>query len=547
MNNVRLLLWATFGAALWFTYRAWTIQYPPTPAPTTPTAGEAIAEGGMAGAGDLPQLTQPGAEMPQALPPVNQSPEPGRPIQVRTDVFDAVIDAEGGDLVRVDLLEYPLEKGFDTPVRLLDFAGTDRWIFQTGVRGTSGDPEPNHLNAFSAARRDFALGGADDELTVTLDWESSGPLQARKVYTFHRGSYAVDLDITVENTGDMPWSGAAYARILRRHNPVGRSFTSVDSYSFTGPVLYDGDQFEKLDVDDLLDAPVSQSLAGGWQASIQHHFLVAAVPPAAEEIHYEASARGDEYLLTALTNLAAVAPGESRTFPFTLFVGPKLQEQLAAAGPRLELTVDYGIFTFLALPLFWVLDKIHGFVGNWGWAIVITTFLIKLLFYKLTEISGRSMAKMRKLQPRMKALQETYKDNREQLSQHMMQLYKREKVNPAAGCLPIVIQMPFFFAFYWVLIESVELRQAPFMLWIVDLSSRDPLFLLPLLMGAAMLVQTRLNPAPPDPVQARVMQIMPIVFTAFFAFFPAGLVLYWLTNTGLSILQQWWINKLIAD
>ena len=547
MDNVRLLLWATFGVVLWFTYREWTIQYPPEPMPAAPSAGETFFEGAPAGADELPQLNQPGAQAPQALPPVSQTAEPGRPVQVRTDVLHAVIDAQGGDLVRVDLLEYPLEKGTVDPVRLLDFAGSDRWVYQTGLRGTSGDPEPNHLGAFSAGSSDYVLRDAEDELTVTLDWMSSGPLLAEKVFTFHRGGYAVDLEIIVENTGDVPWNGAAYAQLLRRHNPVGRSFTSVDSYSFTGPVLYDGDQFEKLDVDDLLGSPISQSLAGGWLASIQHHFLAAAVPPPAEEIHYQASARGDEYLLRALTDLTEIAPGERRSFPFTLFVGPKLQQQLAEAGPRLELTVDYGIFTFLALPLFWVLNKIYGFVGNWGWSIVLTTLLIKLLFYKLTEISGRSMAKMRKLQPRMKALQETYKDNREQLSQHMMELYKREKVNPAAGCLPIIIQMPFFFAFYWVLIESVELRQAPFMLWINDLSSRDPLFLLPLFMGAAMLLQTRLNPAPPDPVQARVMQIMPIVFTGFFAFFPAGLVLYWLTNTGLSILQQWWINRLIGD
>ena len=333
MDNVRLLLWGAFGAALWFTYRAWTIQYPPEPMPAAPTAEETFSEGAPAGADELPPLNQPGTRTPQALPPVSQTAEPGRPIQVRTDVLDAVIDAQGGDLVRVDLLEYPLEKGADTPVRLLDFAGTDRWVYQTGLRGTSGGPEPNHLAAFSAADREYVLGSPDDELTVTLNWESSGPLRASKTYTFRRGQYGVDLDIVVENAGDVPWSGAAYAQLLRRHNPVGRSFVSVDSYSFTGPVLYDGDQFEKLDVDDLLDAPVTQSLAGGWHASIQHHFLAAAVPPPAEEIHYQAAARGEEYLLTALTNLTEIAPGERRSFPFTLFVGPKLQEQLAEAGP----------------------------------------------------------------------------------------------------------------------------------------------------------------------------------------------------------------------
>ena len=411
----------------------------------------------------------------------------------------------------------------------------------------SGGSEPNHLGEFSAQRMEYALGDGADELSVTLDWEDVGPLRARKVYTFRRGQYAVGLSIILENPTDEVWQGAAYARIVRHHTPVERSFTSVDSYSFRGPVLYDGDEYEKLDVEDLIEEPVSQKLAGGWMAAIQHHFLAAVVPPPADEYQYQAATLGDEFLLTGVSNIVEVPAGGQIEFPFTLFVGPKLQAQLTAAGPELELTVDYGMLTILAQPLFWGLERIHRLVGNWGWAIIIITFLIKLVFYKLTETSGRSMAKMRKLQPRMKALQETYKDKREELSRHMMELYKREKVNPAAGCLPILIQMPFFFAFYWVLIETVEIRQAPFMLWIDDLSSRDPFFVLPLLMGAAMLIQTRLNPAPPDPVQAKVMQIMPIVFTGFFAFFPAGLVLYWLTNTTLSILQQWRINKVIAD
>ena len=243
-----------------------------------------------------------------------------------------------------------------------------------------------------------------------------------------------------------------------------------------------------------------------------------------------------------------VAAGSELSYPLKLFVGPKLQAQLSAAAPEreLRLTVDYGMLTVLSYPLFLILDFIHGYVQNWGLAIILTTFLIKLVFYKLTATSGRSMAKMRNLAPRMKALQEKHKDDRQALSQAMMELYKREKVNPAAGCLPILIQMPFFFAFYWVLIESVEMRQAPFALWITDLSVRDPFFILPLLMGGAMLFQMRLNPAPPDPVQARVMQIMPIAFTAMFAFFPAGLVLYWLTNTVVSIAQQWRINQLVA-
>jgi YidC/Oxa1 family membrane protein insertase len=270
------------------------------------------------------------------------------------------------------------------------------------------------------------------------------------------------------------------------------------------------------------------------------------VPPAADEFRYDASTRGPEFVLSAIgpvTEASATMPVRTT---FTLFVGPKLQRQLQAIGEELDLTVDYGRLTILAQPLFWLLSHVELWVNNWGWAIIIVTMLIKLTFYKLTATSGRSMAKMRRLAPRMKAMQERYKDDRQGLSQAMMELYKREKVNPAAGCLPIVIQMPFFFAFYWVLIESVEMRQAPFMLWINDLSARDPYFVLPVLMGAAMFFQTRLSPAPPDPMQARVMQFMPIVFTGMFLMFPSGLVLYWLTNTLLSMLQQWRINKVVA-
>jgi len=546
MDSTRILLWATFSLLLWFTYTAWVTQNPaPVQQPSAQITGtEQLPVPPAPTSDELPQLSEP----PELATPVDSAAVAlARPIRIQTDVFHALIDGQGGDLVQVELPGYPVDKESTIPIRLLDYPQQERWVFQTGLRSVSGGSEPNHLAEFSAQRMEYALGDGADELSVTLDWEDVGPLRARKVYTFRRGQYAVGLSIILENPTDEVWQGAAYARIVRHHTPVERSFTSVDSYSFRGPVLYDGDEYEKLDVEDLIEEPVSQKLAGGWMAAIQHHFLAAVVPPPADEYQYQAATLGDEFLLTGVSNIVEVPAGGQIEFPFTLFVGPKLQAQLTAAGPELELTVDYGMLTILAQPLFWGLERIHRLVGNWGWAIIIITFLIKLVFYKLTETSGRSMAKMRKLQPRMKALQETYKDKREELSRHMMELYKREKVNPAAGCLPILIQMPFFFAFYWVLIETVEIRQAPFMLWIDDLSSRDPFFVLPLLMGAAMLIQTRLNPAPPDPVQAKVMQIMPIVFTGFFAFFPAGLVLYWLTNTTLSILQQWRINKVIAD
>jgi YidC/Oxa1 family membrane protein insertase len=311
-------------------------------------------------------------------------------------------------------------------------------------------------------------------------------------------------------------------------------------------VLYNGAKQQKLDFQKITTTPVTQSVKGGWFAAIQHHFLAAAVPPPGDDVRYTASTRDQVFVLSALGTVVESTAAMPLNYTFKLFVGPKLQDQLKAIGERLDLTVDYGYLTTLAAPMFWLLSFVERWVGNWGWAIIIVTLMIKLAFYKLTAMSNRSMAKMRRLAPRIKAMQETYKDDRPALSQKMMELYKREKVNPAAGCLPLVIQMPFFFSFYWVLIESVEMRQAPFMLWINDLSSRDPYFVVPLLMGVAMYVQSRLSPAPPDPMQARVMQIMPVVFSAMFMLFPAGLVLYWLTNTLLSILQQWRINTVVA-
>ena len=320
----------------------------------------------------------------------------------------------------------------------------------------------------------------------------------------------------------------------------------VDSYSFDGPIIYDGEKSDKLDRDDLIDdGPYTLSTDNGWFGASQHHFVSAVVPEAGTSQRYRVSVRGTVATANAIGPAVVVEPGATKIFTTTLFVGPKLQDQLGEIHERLTLTVDYGWLTILSDPLFWLLSKAYGIFGNWGVAIIAVTILIKLLFYKLTESSGRSMAKMRNLQPRLKALQDRYKDDRQALSQAMMDLYKREKVNPAAGCLPILIQMPFFLAFYWVLLESVEMRQAPFALWITDLSSRDPFFILPLIMGAAMFFQQKLNPQVGDPVQMRVMQIMPIIFTAFFAFFPSGLVLYWVTNTVLSIAQQWKINRVV--
>jgi YidC/Oxa1 family membrane protein insertase len=321
---------------------------------------------------------------------------------------------------------------------------------------------------------------------------------------------------------------------------------NVETYAYHGPALYDGKKYRKLDTADRDDSHLSVTVTNGWIAALEHHFVTAIVPPKDEPYHFTLTAAGDQFRLAAEGPAHTVAPGGSAKFGTDIFVGPKLQRQLKATGPDLARVTDYGLLYVLAQPLFTVLDAVDSFFGNWGVAIILVTFLLKLAFYPLSEASGRSMAKMKQLQPRIKNLQETYKDDAEKRGRAMMELYQREKINPIAGCLPIIIQIPVFLAFYWVLLESVEMRQAPFAFWIHDLSSRDPLFVLPAIMAAAMFTQYKLNPAPPDPVQAKVFMFMPLVMSFMFAFFPAGLVLYWVTNTVLSIAQQWNINRRIA-
>jgi YidC/Oxa1 family membrane protein insertase len=553
MDNQRLLVWATFGMLLWFTYQTWMQDYGPKPLPAAPQGETVQAPDAAVPAEDqlsLPELGSVGGdeEEPGALLPGDESAATEGPaglITVRTDVLELQISTRGGTLVRATVLDYPIHK--DEPDKLVQLLSAERsnlGLIRTGLRSATG-ASADQDTLFSSPRREYALGDAE-ELAVPLTWTDESGVTIEKTFHFTRGSYAIDVEQTLVNNSGQPWRGDQYTQLLRRSKGIDRSMFDVDSYSFDGPQTYNGDKAEKLQQDDLREkGPVEFSTPDGWVAAIQHHFLSAVVPEAGSPHVYRVELKNDTMIASVVGAKRTVEPGASGTFSRQLFVGPKIQSQLEKLHERLKLTVDYGWLTILSQPMFWLLGVIHDYVGNWGVSIILVTVLIKLVFYKMTETSGRSMAKMRNLQPRIKALQERYKDDRQQLSQQMMDLYKREKVNPAAGCLPILVQMPFFLAFYWVLIESVEMRQAPFALWITDLSTRDPYFILPLIMGAAMLLQQKLNPAPADPVQARVMQIMPIMFTGFFAFFPSGLVLYWATNTVLSIAQQWKINKVV--
>ena len=552
MDNQRLLVWAAFGLLSWLTYQQWMVDYgPKTGEPVVSGSEETLSP--IIDDDELPALPEASTDSiaPELAPELAEegvSETVAGLIRVSTDVFELEIDTRGGTIRQATLKNYPVAKDQpDTLIKLLSPEPADLGLIQSGLRARGEGPEANHLATFSSSRRDYEFNG-DDVLVVPLSWSDGQGLTVTKQYRFARGSYVIGLQHKVVNASDSEWRGAAYAQIRRRSHEIERSMFNVDTYSFDGPVIYDGEKSEKVKRDDLIsDGPLDLTAPGGWVASIQHHFLSAIVPPQGAQNVFRIAQHGEIAVSSTIGTEARVAPGGEATFETTLFVGPKLQDQLEDVSESLKLTVDYGWLTILSQPLFWLLSKVHTVVQNWGWAIIFVTILIKLAFYKLTQASGRSMAKMRTIQPRMKALQERYKDDKQQLSQAMMELYKREKVNPAAGCLPILIQMPFFLAFYWVLLESVEMRQAPFALWITDLSSRDPYFILPIIMGAAMLLQTKLNPAPADPVQAKVMQVMPIVFTGFFAFFPSGLVLYWVTNTILSIAQQWRINSVVEQ
>ena len=552
MDNQRLIVWVAFGLLAFMTYQQWLKDYSPQPQAESGTQATEEAPA----TGSLPALPSAADEEIPTLPAATDSvPAVGEPqaapatlITVETDVLSLAINPRGGRLEKAFLKNYPVTKDRpDELVQLLSADANDLATLQAGLI-TAGANGGDYFNAtLTSEQMRYDMGGAE-QLEVVLRWDNGAGVAVDKVIALTKGSYRIDVQHVVRNNSEATWSAADYTLLKRSALPQERSMFDVDTYSFDGPIIFNGSNSEKLDRDDLLDAPVSLRAQNGWVAGIQHHFLRAIVPPTDTNYTLGVEIKNNISTASALSAAAvAVQPGTEHIFTNTLFVGPKLQSQLADVSSSLKLTVDYGFLTILSNPLFWLLSKIFEYVANWGVAIILVTVIIKILFYKLTEKSGRSMAKMRELQPRLKAIQERYADDKPAQSQAMMDLYKREKVNPAAGCLPILIQMPFFLAFYWVLLESVEMRQAPFALWITDLSSKDPYFILPLIMGAAMLFQQKLNPAPTDPVQAKVMQIMPIMFTVFFAFFPSGLVLYWVTNTVLSIAQQWHVNKVVEE
>ena len=556
-DTQRVFLVVALGLVVLMLWTAWQQDYGARPAPSPAAEAPAAAPGtaqepSPPAAEDLPELPatarlaepQAGA-MPQLTEPVG-----GTKIEVYTDVYEIQIDTQGGIIHSVRLLDYPVaverpEEPFllinaDSPVESSQVQG--------GVVSRAGPEAPNHTTDYRSPGHSYRLQEGQEELRVPLYWDGGAGLRVEKTLVFRRGSYLIDVLYQVHNDGDVPWQGRAYAQLQRAYSPpaggfLGSLFTQP-VYSYTGAVLSSpDDRYTKYSFEDMRERRLERDIKDGWIAYLQHYFISALLPQDAEREYYYYSLVPGNGLYTAGSMAPGVrlAPGETAQTGHRVYLGPKIQDTLSELAPKLELTVDYGWLWPISKFLFFLLSWLHGLTGNWGIAIILLTALVKLAFYHLSAKSYRSMAHMRKLQPNLQNIRDRYKDDKAGMQQAMMKLYREEKFNPFSGCLPILVQIPVFIALYWVLLESVELRQADFMLWLNDLSSRDPYFVLPLLMGITMYVQQRLSPQSPDPMQRRIMTIFPPLFTVIVAFFPAGLVLYWLVNNLLSIAQQWLI------
>ena len=568
----RTLLWVVFSMSLFLIWDAWQ-KNNGHPSLFSPTPAKPVATGAPANpSGSVPSPAAIGAAAPDGAASAAATSMASETVVITTDLVKATLDSRGGTLVRLELLKEmegfepawygPFIALFDSDAKatatarprqnvvLFDRSEHRVYVAQTGVIGIPG--APNHLSVMSVLPGERTLKDGTSDLSIAFESPEQGGVKLVKTYTFHRGQYAIDVNHELRNVGSAPLaSPQVYLQLLRDSETVGgNSFYST----FTGPAVYnDKSKFHKIEFKDIDKGSTSfdKTADSGWIAMVQHYFAAAWIhnEPGPREFAARAldpSVTGFNrrtYEIAEVFTLPSIAPGAQQSFKSVLFAGPQEEDKLKTITPGLELVKDYGVFKIIAEPLFWLLTQLHKILGNWGWAIVGLVVLLKIAFYWLNAKAYSSMAKMKAINPKVMELRERLKDKPQQMQQEMMRIYREEKVNPLGGCLPIVVQMPFFIALYWVLLSSVEMRHTPWIGWITDLSARDPFFILPLLMTLSSLLQTWLNPTPPDPVQARMMWIMPLVFSVMFFFFPAGLVLYWLTNNILSIAQQYIINK----
>lgn len=537
MDTQRLILFIVFSFSLLMLWENWQKHDQPVAAVSTQTQTTST------GVAPVPTLGQ--QQVAPVSTPVASAPGlvNGPRAVVTTDVLRAEIDPNGGDLRSLDLTRYEDAVDKKKTMRLLEQAPGHEYIAQSGLIGKD---LPTHKTLFQLTPGNYTLAPGQDKVQVPMTWvDPATGLKVTKTYTFHRDSYEIEVGYQISNPSKLAIPVYAYFQFVRGDKaPEGESHFI---HTYTGPALYtEQSKFKKIEFKqiDKGEHDYPRYSDDGWIGMVQHHFVSAWLPKNGPKREFYTKPAGDGlYSAGVIMPEGSVQPGANLSFSTPLYAGPQIQKTLTALAPGLDYVVDYGMLTPIAAPIFWTLQKIHHYVGNWGWSIVILTILIKLMFFPLSAKSYKSMALMRGLAPRLQRLKEQYGDDRQKLHQAMMELYKTEKINPLGGCLPVVVQIPVFISLYWTLLGSVEMRQAPFILWIHDLSAPDPYYVLPIIMGITMLVQTRLNPTPPDPIQAKVMMIMPVAFSIFFFFFPAGLVLYWLVNNLISISQQWYITR----
>jgi YidC/Oxa1 family membrane protein insertase len=540
MDNRRLILLLVFSFSLIMLWDAWQRQSLPKSAAVATQTAAAPSASAPAGVVPTPTLAAAGAgAAPTAVPVTATAVLPGAATaKIKTDLYVADISSQGGDITRLELVRHPATEDKSKHFVLFDNGERNIYLAQSGVIG---EGLPNHKTEWKLPVGDQVLKDGEKQLEVRLEASTASGGKVVKTYVFHRGSYQIDVRHEGVTAG-----AHAYYQMTRDGKPAEQQGSSMmmGVTTFTGPAVYtDAEKYQKVEFADILKnkAKFAQKADNGWVAMVQHYFVSAWLPGASTAREFYMRKVGED-LYSAGVILPVGADGKSTV---SLYAGPQEQNNLEKIAPGLDLVVDYGWLTVIAAPLFWVLGAIHKLVGNWGWAIIGLTLLLKLAFFPLSAASYKSMAKMRVLTPKLVKLKEAYGDDKQRLNQEMMAMYKREKVNPLGGCLPVLVQIPVFIALYWVLLGTVEMRNAPWLGWITDLSVKDPYYVLPLIMGATMFIQTKLNPTPPDPIQAKVMLFMPIMFTGMFLFFPAGLVLYWTVNNILSIAQQWQITRLV--
>ena len=548
MSN-RFLLYIAFTLVVFMIWQQWKIEQNPL----AQNQNIIVEEKNSFGEQDLPEegtseQSSQKARTNNISLPKKANNTVGENIIISNNDLQIVIDTLGGTIKEAKLLEYFESTDPNSEsIKLLDYQ-KDFYIAQSGLLHDKSLNNKNE-NKLAPNHHDEFIVRSKKNNSLTLEWTNLNKdiTVLKKIYLDDTG-YEINIENTVINKSEKAWAGRQYRQIRRKSAGEGRSWVTP---TFTGGAFYDG-TYNKISYSEISEKKPKFNVQSGWIAMMEHYFVSAWFFPKDENnLFYTKEILVDDsrsdYIIGARSEATLIQPSESAVLKSNLYVGPKLQKELEKLAEGLELTIDYGVLTFISKPLFWLLDKIYSFVGNWGWSIILLTLLIKLAFYKLSETSYKSMAKMKQFSPKIQSIRERYGSDRQKMNQAMMDMYRQEKINPLGGCWPILIQIPVFIALYWVLLESVELRQADFIFWLNDLSAKDPFYVLPLIMGASMYFQQKLNPTPPDPMQAKVMQMLPIIFTAFFAFFPSGLVLYWVVNNLLSIAQQWKITKAITS